>query len=81
MYIFMIFMGEKNVKNIMSICHRRDETHLFEQISLNPFLSERWIDVLENIKDAPKEDLPIMVKFVVNCTTAKEAALEIDTLR
>ena len=38
-------------------------------------------NVLENIKDAPKEDLPIMVKFVVNCTTAKEAALEIDTLR
>ena len=38
-------------------------------------------NVLENIKDAPKEDLPIMVKFVVNCTTAKEAALVIDTLR
>ena len=37
--------------------------------------------VLDKIKDAPKEELPIMVKFVVSCTTAREAVLEIDTLR
>ena len=37
--------------------------------------------VLEGIKDAPKEDLPIMVKFIVASTTPTEAIMEIDTLR
>ena len=41
----------------MSLCHIRDEVHLFEQISLNPFVSERWIDVLaENWSDILRND-------------------------
>ena len=54
----------------------------FSNLSLKPDVSMMLrSNVLETIKDAPKKDLPIMVKFIVSCTTAKEAEFEIDTLR
>ena len=54
----------------------------FTNLSLKPEMSLILrSNVLESIKDAPKEDLPIMVKFVVSCTTSNEAIIEIDTLR
>ena len=39
------------------------------------------INVLEGIKQAPQDDLPIMVKFVLAATNAKDCIIEIDTLR
>ena len=37
--------------------------------------------VLKSLQTASKDDLPIMVKFIVSCVTPKEAVSEIDTLR
>ena len=41
----------------MSLCHIRKSPHLLEEVSLDQFISEQWVDVLvENWSDILKDD-------------------------
>lgn len=54
----------------------------FTNLSIKPQMSLQLREnVLLSIKDAPKDDLPIMVKFIVASTTPSDAMMDIDALR
>lgn len=54
----------------------------FTNLSIKQQMSlELRENVLIGIKDAPKDDLPIMVKFIVASTTPSDAIMDIDALR
>ena len=54
----------------------------FSNLTLNPTeLQDLRGEILNCLPDAKKDDLPIMVKFIVSCVSPQEAIQEIDILR